>query len=85
MAPCSMSATHDTFPGSTTGVGTHRQAEEQVWGSVRSQVEWSRAVGWCRPGLRSQHLKTRISLLQGDISGLGWAGGILGTAPGSGF
>lgn len=33
--------------------GTRRQAEEQVWGSVRSQVEWSRAVGWgeCRPGL----------------------------------
>lgn len=42
----------DTPPGSTTAVGTHRQAQEQAWGSVRSQVERSRAVGWggYRPG-----------------------------------
>lgn len=65
----------DTCPGTTTAVGTCRQAEEQVWGSVRSQVEWSTAVGWggCRAGPHSpQHLKTKVPLLHGDISGLGW-------------
>lgn len=52
-----------TSPGSTTAVGTHTDRGAGL-GSVRSQVEWSRAVGWggCRAGPRSpQHLKTRVS------------------------